>query len=534
MARQARESRLLFLGLAVATLLAGALRFARLGSVPVALYCDEAFSAYESWSLLLTGRDTRGVPFPFFFDIFGMGWGEPLHIYLSVPSVALFGLTPFAARFVAAAAGTLAVPVTGLMTRSLLRGWRWGSPVPAGIAAAVLMAVSPWAFHFSRIAFQASLLPLTFAAGFWLASRSLGRPSRPIRLRELVPAAVVLGLSLYAYTVARAMMPLLVIGFAWFHRHRFAGSNRTVLIVAATLVAMTLPIAGFSLTEEGQRRFSDVTIFSRDDVSGGGLPALVSGVARNYVSYFTPRFLLTEGDPNPRHSIRGHGVLHPHGLLMLVLGVVACLTAGNAGSRFLLWWLMVYPAAASLTVDPRHAVRAISGQPALYAIAGAGASLVWSLVYTRSTAGAARRVLSVALIVLVVGVSLVSVAGYLHDYFIEYPIYSGPAWQYGMREMYEYVETIADEHDSIYITRNEDFPYIHLLFYGAVPPSDYQARGLADTKYLFDQEVFYRGEEIPNRSNPIFVLKPYETDPRLEVWKEISYPDGTTAFVIAW
>ncbi|HET6373072.1 MAG TPA: hypothetical protein VFG76_07185, partial [Candidatus Polarisedimenticolia bacterium] len=99
-------------GLLLATALAGALRFARLESVPVSLYCDEAFSGYEAYCLLETGRDSRGASWPFFFDIFGKGWGEPLYIYLSMAPVALFGLSPLGARFVAALAGTLAVPVT--------------------------------------------------------------------------------------------------------------------------------------------------------------------------------------------------------------------------------------------------------------------------------------------------------------------------------------------------------------------------------------------------------------------------------------
>src|SRR5262245_22643658 len=91
-------------GLALATLLAGIARFTLLGAVPISLYCDEALHGYEAWSLLLTGRDRHGVLLPFFFDVFGVNWSEPLYIYLTVPAVALLGLTPLAARFVAAAA----------------------------------------------------------------------------------------------------------------------------------------------------------------------------------------------------------------------------------------------------------------------------------------------------------------------------------------------------------------------------------------------------------------------------------------------
>jgi len=523
-------------GLILATLLAAALRLVRLGAVPVAVYCDEAFSAYEAWCLLLTGRDSRGVPFPFFFDIFGKGWGEPLHFYLSVPAVALFGLTPFAARLVAAMAGTLAVPMTGLMTRSLIRAGRPESDrlaTRAGVAASVLMAVSPWAFHFSRIAFQASLLPLTLAGGFWLISRAMDEPGGRVRPIVLAAGAVVLGLSFYTYTVSRLAVPLLAAGFVVTHRRRLAGAPKAAAAAALLLALLAAPVLGFSMTERGRQRFSDVSVFSNPSTRDAGPVGMAASVAGNYLSYYTPRFLLTEGDPNPRHSIRGHGVLHPHDLLMLAAGVAACLLLARPGAMFLLWWLVSYPAAAALTIDPRHAVRAICGQPGVYAVAGFGAALLLE-IHTTGAGARIRRLVSSLLLSVIIAVAGLSAVAYFHDYFVAYPVYSGPAWQYGLKEMYDYVDSVSTGHDSVYVTRNEDFPYIQYLFYRSFPPGEYQAHRLTRTRYLFDQEVFYKGPRIPHRMNPIFVWKPWEVQPGVEAHKTIAYPDGSPAFVIAW
>jgi len=248
-------ARRFLLGLLAVTLVAGCIRFYRLGEVPVALYCDEAFSAYEAYSLLETGRDSQGNPYPLFFDIFGKGWGEPLYIYLTMIPVALSGLTPDSARAVAAAAGTLAVLVTGLMTAALLAE---GDEDPvaargAGWAAASLMAISPWSFHLSRVAFQASLLPLALALTFWLASSSVQPRRRPI---ALAAAGVAAGLSLYTYTIARLATPLLLAGFVADSR-RVLGRRRGQLAVAAALcLLLALPIAAFSLTGAGRQRLS--------------------------------------------------------------------------------------------------------------------------------------------------------------------------------------------------------------------------------------------------------------------------------------
>ena len=228
-----KGSRALLPGVLVAMILAGALRLISLGTVPVSLYCDEAFNGYEAFCLLQTGHDSHGVLLPLFFDIFGKGWGEPLYIYLTVPAVALFGLTPFAARFVAAMAGTLLVPITGLMCAALVRGQAGPrTAARAGVAASMLMAISPWPFHLSRVAFQASLLPLALASGFWVAARAVsdsgsGHASAPPRVRPglLMAGAALLGLSLYTYTIARLAMPLMVAGFIWFYRARISGGR---------------------------------------------------------------------------------------------------------------------------------------------------------------------------------------------------------------------------------------------------------------------------------------------------------------------
>lgn len=529
----AGENRGFAKGLLIATLIAAALRFTHLGTVPVSLYCDEAFHGYEAHSLLTTGKDTRGVSFPFFFDIFGKGWGEPLYIYLTIPSVALFGLTAFACRFVAALAGSLAVTATGLMTAALVPHGR-----RAGLAAAFLMAVSPWSFHLSRVAFQASLLPLTLAAGFWLAARALkGDASRGgmVRALPLLAAAITLGLSLYTYTISRLILPLLLAGFALLHRKRIAAAGRPVVVALLAGALIATPIVVFTFTEQGRQRFSDVSLFSRSaDRPAPESRDLITTITGNYLSYYSPRFLVTEGDPNGRHSIRGHGVLHPHDMLLLIAGVVCCLAAPGPGVLFLLWWLLAFPAGAALTIDPRHAVRAICGQPGLYAIAGVGAAAIWRLA-TSGTPGRLRSVLARGALVIAACASIASAVGYFRDYFVEYPVYSGPDWQYGLKELYEYTDSVAAGHDSIYITRNEDYPFIHYLFYRKIPPREYQVHRLSRTPYLFDEEIFYKGPRIPNRANPIFVWKPFEVPAAgVEVHNVIKYPDGSDAFVIAW
>jgi hypothetical protein len=131
--------------------------------------------------------------------------------------------------------------------------------------------------------------------------------------------------------------------------------------------------------------------------------------------------------------------------------------------------------------------------------------------------------------------ALIGISGYLYRYFAVYPAASAPAWQYGLRQAYEEAEKESASHDSIYVTRTTDFPFIHRLYLFAFPPEEYQRHRFSRTKYLFDEPVFYKGSRVPGRLNPMFVVKPEEVPGGgVEARVVVPNPDGSPAFVVAW
>lgn len=497
------------------------LRFAGLSRVPAGLYCDEAFQGYEAYSLLETGADSRGVAHPLFFDIFGVGWQEPLYVYLTMIPVRILGTTAAAARAVAAAGGTLALAAVAALAYV-------ASGPRAAAAASILMAFSPWALHFSRTGFQASLLPLFLAAGGALLVAA-ARPGQPARRSSalLIAGGAVTAISLYTYVAARVLVPLLLFGYAV----AFAGRLRRIgapalALAGAAVLAVAVPVAAFTLTPEGRERFQDVGLSSR--YSGA---EAAGRFAAHYASYFSPGFLLTEGDPNPRHSVGGFGELHAQDLLLLTAGVLAALMRRSPPDLFLIWWLAIAPLPAAISADPRHAIRAIGAVPAIYALAGSGASALLARGGPLDPALRSCRIV----IVLLAAASIASVAVHLHRYFVVYPVSAAPAFQYGLEEAYREVESQSRDHDSIYVTRMTDFPWIHRLYLFSFPPEEYQGHRFSRTKYLFDEPVFYRGTDVPGRRSPIFLLSPEEVpETGLSVKRTIPNPDGSPAFVVAW
>jgi hypothetical protein len=228
--------------------------------------------------------------------------------------------------------------------------------------------------------------------------------------------------------------------------------SRAAIASGAVLLATLLLIAPFWLSEAGMAR-----------ASAAAVPDLAS-FAGNYLSYFSPRFLFFHGDWNLRHSAVGYGVLLRVEILTTSAGLFFIARRRRREDLLLLAWLALFPIAASLT-EPRHALRSLVGVPALALLSGVGGvSLCRSL-----PSSSLRRVAAVALAVL----WLVSSAGFLRHYFVDYPRYSAPYWQHGMAEALR-VSRLSGA-SCVVISDRAHLPHIFHLFYNRVPPAIYQA-----------------------------------------------------------
>src|SRR3989304_2614837 len=142
------------------------LRIYRVWDVPPGLSWDEVSIGYNAYSILLTGRDEHQRLMP--LDTF-VAYGDykpPLPIYLTVVSVALFGLNELAVRLPSVLAGSLAVLFTYLLVFELFSGNKRAS-VYAHISA-LLLAISPWHWTLSRAGFEANIATLFLIIGAFL------------------------------------------------------------------------------------------------------------------------------------------------------------------------------------------------------------------------------------------------------------------------------------------------------------------------------------------------------------------------------
>lgn len=133
-------------------ILAAFLRLYRLEQVPNGLLADEAMRGYDAYSILRTGADSFGEPFPIFprgFDDYTPG----LYVYLTVPFVALLDLSALSTRLAAAMIGIVTVTTAYQIMRRALGQ-------TAAFVGALLLAVSPWHIFASRTGTEWDLLAL--------------------------------------------------------------------------------------------------------------------------------------------------------------------------------------------------------------------------------------------------------------------------------------------------------------------------------------------------------------------------------------
>src|SRR5438034_626247 len=97
--------------------LAFALRFYKLGSVPIGFHRDEAFLGYNAYSILKTGRDMTGHLLPIHLQSFL--YSPAGYSYFAIPFIAIFGLNEFAVRFPSALFGSLTVLLTYFLVKAI-------------------------------------------------------------------------------------------------------------------------------------------------------------------------------------------------------------------------------------------------------------------------------------------------------------------------------------------------------------------------------------------------------------------------------
>ena len=206
------------------------LRVYQFGTLPIGLNQDEAFAGYEAFSLAHYGVDSAGYHNPVYFVSWGSGMNV-LESYLAIPFVWLFGLSVYTIRMPQLICGILSVPVLYLLLREVTENKR------TALIGMGLLAISPWHIMLSRWGLESNLAPAFLLFGLYFFVKGV-RDNR-----YFILSAVFYGLTLYAYAITWAVVPLMVAGsclYLWWSGKKFSRKYAAAFLVILFLLALPL------------------------------------------------------------------------------------------------------------------------------------------------------------------------------------------------------------------------------------------------------------------------------------------------------
>ena len=451
------------------------LRIYRVGEVPPSLNWDEVSINYNAYSILKTGKDEWGKTFPLNFRSFGE-YKLPAQIYASIPSVGLFGLNELGVRFTPAFYGALTVVVTFFLAKLLF------SSNSVGVVAAFLLAISPWHLQLTRGSFESSLSMFFTTLGIYFFVSYLKKKSIVLILSFLF-----FGLSFWTYNAARVFVPLFLLFLVVWYRKKIFPVGKKEIGALLLLGLFFLPIVPSFFSGEASARLRLVSIVDdpgfvlRINEARGNLhlPSplprlvhnkathLISVVSKNYLAHYSPSFLFLKGAGHVQHHVQGIGELYFFEAPFLLLGLYFLIRKKHKFLPLLVGWVLLSAVPVSVTVDSiPHALRTLLVLPSYQLLTGFGII---------AAMGAFQKNWQKLTFTVALGVAaFVSFLFYLDLYYRQYPVLYSRDWQYGYKQVVEYIKKNQDAYDEVVVTRHYGEPHIFLLFYLQYDPALYQ------------------------------------------------------------
>lgn len=463
---------------------------------PPGFTADEAVFGYNAYSLLKTGKDEFGSPWPVALKAFG-DWRPALYSYLAIPFIYQFGLTEMAVRMPSIVFGSATILVAAAMAWILTRN---------GLVAAVsglILALSPSHTLISRFADMSTLSTFFLGLGvmlfLWWRKRS--------RMVILAASAVSFVLAAYSYHNARLTGPLLLLVLITLNFYFVCRNLKKIAIAFICGAIVLLPLLLFIIkSPELSLRRGKYESFIAQKGYEIRLWNLVSSnpsqqnplitrffhnkpkiilqqFAENYASHFSPNFLFLTGDQNERFRTPGSGVYNLALFFLLPIGFIWCIRQRRLA--ILPWWTMLSPMVASFGLFVPNSLHTLDSSIPVAVISAIG---FWMLV--KKFSHLAKILLAISL----GGLFVISSVGFLIGYFLTIPSDLKLSWNWYPQtdELIAALNQLPSE-EKVLVVGNRNM-HQFILFYDQYSPKIYQKEVVASE--IPDENGFERVEQF--------------------------------------
>lgn len=525
-------------------ILAAVLRLWNLNNFPVGLNADEAAIGYNAFSLLQTGRDEYGTPWPLTFKSFG-DFKPGLYFYTVIPFVVMFDLNEWAVRLPSAIFGILTVFLIYFLGKEIFKNRL------VGLLSSFLLAISPWHLHYSRGGWETNMATFFITLGIYLFIR--GKNNYQILLWSIISFLI----SMYIYQSPRLIIPVLAVCLLVFYKRSLMEiikkiATKKKIVLGLLFLILSFPLILQFTSGEGSARFEGLSIFSdsgpssrinelrgehdnlnsfKDKLLHNKLTAYGPSFLGHYLDHFRPDFLFIRGDPLIRNKVPETGQFYLIEVLFLVIGLLSLIKNRFEHIKLLIIWILIAPLASSMTYQTPHALRALNMVVPLTLLMGYGFYILFNYLTQKW-----RFLIFVIMIILTF-----EFIHYLESYYIHYPKRYPLAWEYGFKEMVEKLGKYEHLYNNVVITDRYDQPYILVLFYKKYDPRKYQPQALLSPRDKFNfgtvrsfNKFEFRPilpEEISKSDNTLFVGTDQEIPKNANIIDKVIYPNGEIAFI---
>ena len=510
-------------------------RFVGLDRSPPHLSNDEISIAYDAYSISKTLRDEYGNFLPLSFQSHGT-YKAPLAIYLAVPTTILLGNNEYSVRLPSAILGSLTVILLGLLVYELTKNYS------LALLTSFVLSITPWHIYTSRMALESNIALFFVIAGIWLFFRGLRCNNRFFTLISFISFA----LSIYSYHTEWLFTPM-ILAFLLLLNHKVVFKKPIYYISALLFLVLITPIFVDFLHNLGTTaRANTEILFGEANLNRilkeGGFNFFQKGqiilhaILGSYSSYINLGYLFFSGlNLTPYSDPFQSGLFLSPFLLCFIVGLFQIKKVFKKNSKFIFIWIIFTPLVPALTQGGANYVRnLVSVAPYTIAIA-IGCSVVWNYLKNK------RLALFVAS-----GVVLVSFLYFCAIYFHHFPFQSGENFQYGYKQIAQYINGHYDKYEKIIIDPKfgeggvyDGVPRLYIPYYTHLDPYQLLKRrslpvGLGFDKYEI-RIIDWPNEKIKESylyAVPLSNLPPLPASNQLNNVLEIRLPNQKPAFAL--